>query len=49
MSLTIEDVKQMALELWLAQRENAALRAEVDELRHRLDQAVQPAPTVTEG
>ena len=33
MELTIDDVRQLALELWLAQRENAQLREANEGLR----------------
>lgn len=41
MDLTIEDVRQLTFELWLARREAAAARAEADELRRLLDQMRQ--------
>ncbi len=36
MDLTLDDVRQLALELWLVQREATALRAENEQLRAQL-------------
>jgi len=42
--LTLDDVRQLALELWLAQREAALLRAENARLRAQASTTEQPAP-----
>ncbi|MEU5668953.1 hypothetical protein ABZ749_01020 [Micromonospora sp. NPDC047753] len=42
MELTLNDVRELALELWLAQREAAVLRAENAQLRA---QAAATSPT----
>lgn len=39
MEITLDDLRQMALELWLAQREAAVLRAENAALREQLRQS----------
>ncbi|MEU7972162.1 hypothetical protein AB0B48_08970 [Micromonospora sp. NPDC049089] len=44
MDLTLDDVRQLALELWLAQREAALLRAENAQLRAQASATDQPAP-----
>lgn len=49
MDLTIEDVKQLTLELYLARRENATLRAANDELRKLLEQIHQTPATGAPG
>ncbi|MCX5119218.1 hypothetical protein OG992_18695 [Micromonospora sp. NBC_00362] len=44
MDLTLDDVRQLALELWLAQREAAMLRAENAQLRAQASSLDQPEP-----
>ena len=46
--VTIEDVRQLLFDLWMVQRENAALRAANAELKHLLDQAA-PLGDVAHG
>lgn len=43
MELTIDDVRQLALELWLAQRENAALREANEGLRRANEELIRGA------
>lgn len=44
MEITIEDVRQLTFELYLAQRENGLLRAENEELKRLLAQAGTDEP-----